>query len=106
MTPEHTSLAEQLQRDSHRICSLILNSDLEWIDIAIEIGQMRQICEAAAPDKLELFEAIYVSRFNRLWQQWRPPAADPGLFDFFDPGRQNPFDADREDPEGWGLTPA
>ena len=68
---ETLPLADWLKRESHRVCSLILNSDLEWIDIAIQIGQMRDRCEAEAPEKMELFEAIYVARFNRLWDQWR-----------------------------------
>jgi hypothetical protein len=64
-------LADWLKRESHRVCSLILNSDLEWIDIAIQIGQMRERCATEAPEKLDLFEAVYVGRFNRLWEQWR-----------------------------------
>lgn len=64
-------LAERLRRESHRICALILNSELEWIDIAIQINQMREMCESEAPEKAELFEALYVGRFNRLWDQWR-----------------------------------
>src|SRR5687768_11084123 len=71
MGEEKQSLAERLKRDSHRICALILNSDLEWIDISIEINEMRERCLAEAPDKAELFEAIYASRFERLWTQWR-----------------------------------
>ncbi len=64
-------LAERLRRESHRICALILNSEFEWIDIAIQINQMREMCESEAPEKAELFEALYVGRFNRLWEQWR-----------------------------------
>src|SRR5690242_10822973 len=63
-------LAEQLKRADHRICTLILNSDLQWIDVAIQIEQMRDLCLAQAPDKGDLFEALYVSRFRRLWDQW------------------------------------
>lgn len=73
MKTQNMTLAERFKRDSHRICSLILNSDMEWIDIAIEINRMRELCEIEAPEKLELFEAIYVARFNRLWEQWRNP---------------------------------
>ena len=71
MTQQNLSLADRLKRNSHRICALILNSDLEWIDISIHINQMRQVCEQEAPEKVELFEALYVSRFRRLWDQWR-----------------------------------
>ena len=64
-------LAERLRRESHRICALILYSDLEWIDIEIQINQMRELCWEEAPDKAELFEAIYARRFERLREQWR-----------------------------------
>ena len=66
---------ELLKRKADRISSLILFSDLEWIDIEIEIGQLRQWCEKTAPDKLQLFDLIYLPRFKRLWLQWRetPP---------------------------------
>jgi hypothetical protein len=37
---------------------------------------MRELCRAEAPEKAELFEAIYASRFERLWEQWRPGAQD------------------------------
>jgi len=71
MSQETGSLAERLKRESHRICTLILNTDLEWIDIELQINEMRELCRAEAPEKAELFEAIYASRFERLWEQWR-----------------------------------
>ena len=66
-----TDLADYLKRESHRICALILNSDCEKIDIAIQINKLREYCLDHAPDKADLFEAVYVGRFNRLWEQWR-----------------------------------
>jgi hypothetical protein len=73
MEHETLPLAENLKRESHRICSLILNSDLPWIDIAIQINEMREMCLEQAPEKAELFDAVYLSRFTRLWDQWRAP---------------------------------
>ncbi len=64
-------LATRLKRRSNRICYLILHSDMQWVDIAIEIEKMRQFVEEEAPQKIELFERLYVSRFQRLWDQWR-----------------------------------
>lgn len=71
MGPVRTSLSERLKRLSERISALILFSDLPWIDIEIQINQMRELCRAEAPDKLELFEALYAARFDRLRDQWR-----------------------------------
>lgn len=65
------SLAAELQLGADRITNLILHSDLEWIDIAIEINDLRERCRSRAPDKVELFDGIYGMRFERLWQQWR-----------------------------------
>jgi hypothetical protein len=31
---------------------------------------MRCFCEDYAPEKMDLFEMIYASRFLRLWQSW------------------------------------
>jgi hypothetical protein len=64
-------LSEYFKRESHRICAMILNSDLPKVDIAIQINQLREQCETLAPEKAELFECIYVGRFRRLWDQWR-----------------------------------
>jgi hypothetical protein len=31
---------------------------------------MREFCAENAPEKLPLFEMVYVSRFRRLWESW------------------------------------
>lgn len=72
MKTNEPSLAERLRRESDRICALILHSDLEWIDVAIQIQQMRELCRSEAPEREELFEKLYVRRFQRLWEQWHP----------------------------------
>jgi hypothetical protein len=63
--------ADTLQRGADRIAALILYSDLPEEDIALEIAALREVCEREAPDRAELFEAVYVGRFRRLWEQWR-----------------------------------
>jgi hypothetical protein len=63
--------ADILRRRSERICALILFSDYPKADLALEIGRLREQCAQEAPDKAELFELVYVSRFRRLWDQWR-----------------------------------
>lgn len=64
-------LAEELRRASHRICTLILSSDLPWIDIALEINAWRERVRTEDPEHLALFDHLYGSRFERLWAQWR-----------------------------------
>ena len=63
--------AEELKRGADRIANLILHSDLPWVDIAIEIEKLRDLCAERDPSHLDLFEQVYDSRFKRLWEQWR-----------------------------------
>ena len=58
----------ELQRMADHVCSLILISDYPEIDIEIEKSKVRERCEELYPD---LYEMIYESRFNRLWEQFR-----------------------------------
>ncbi|MEE8109880.1 MAG: hypothetical protein V3T44_02515 [bacterium] len=65
--------ARRLSRMADRVCSLILLEDYPRIDIEIEKEQVREECKRLFPDRLELYEMIYESRFNRLWSQFREP---------------------------------
>ncbi len=60
-----------LQRRADYICLLIVSSDLPEVDIEIEKNKLRAEVEENWPEKLRLYEMIYESRFDRLWQQWR-----------------------------------
>lgn len=59
------------QREADEISRLILDTDLPWIDIQLQIEPLRLRAESLFPKKMELFERIYIARFHRLWQQWR-----------------------------------
>lgn len=61
----------EVQRMADRVCILILSSDLPAIDIEIEKGKVRDRCLELYPDREELYEMIYESRFERLWDQFR-----------------------------------
>jgi hypothetical protein len=60
----------ELQRRADRVTSLILFSDYPDVDIEIEIINLRRWCAERWPDRLELFEMLYVSRFRRLREQF------------------------------------
>lgn len=64
------------QRQADEIGNLIVRSDLPWVDIAIRIEQLREEARRLFPLKPFLFEWIYVRRFNRLRQQFRPDETD------------------------------
>ena len=61
----------ELQRMADRVCTLILSSDLPAVDIAIERNKVRERCLELFPDQEDLFDIIYESRFDRLWDQFR-----------------------------------
>lgn len=63
--------AEEFRREADKIASMILYSDMPRVDIEIAIGSFRERVLAIFPEKGELFEAIYVNRFRRLWSQFR-----------------------------------
>ncbi len=69
-TPD-SDMAEELKRKADRISSLIVASDYPDIDIDIEIANLRRWCQAQLPDRLDLFEIVYLSRFRRLREQFR-----------------------------------
>ncbi|MFQ5693256.1 MAG: hypothetical protein ACE5IM_09465 [Nitrospinota bacterium] len=70
--------AGRLSRMADRVCFLILLEDYPRIDIEIEKEKVREACEGWFPDRLDLYEMIYESRFDRLWSQFREPLeADP-----------------------------
>jgi hypothetical protein len=61
----------ELQRMADYVCMLIVGTDYPEIDIEIEKAKVRQRCEELYPDRMDLYEMIYESRFNRLWYQFR-----------------------------------
>jgi hypothetical protein len=71
-----TRWIRRFQREADEIASLILDTDLPWIDIELRIDRLRQEARRLFPRKTELFEMVYASRYRRLWRQWRVTADD------------------------------
>jgi hypothetical protein len=63
---------QRIRRQADRIVSLILYSDMPRVDIEIQISTFRRSVLEQFPDKQELFDAIYIGRFRRLWDQFKP----------------------------------
>jgi hypothetical protein len=74
MTHPADTTAAELQRRADRLCALIVASDYPDVDIDVEIAGLRRWCERRMPDRLDLFELVYASRFRRLREQWRDPS--------------------------------
>jgi hypothetical protein len=69
--PAERDPADDLKRQADRICFLIVASDYPDVDIDIEIGNLRKWCGKHFPERRDLFEIIYVNRFQRLREQFR-----------------------------------
>ena len=67
---EQTLLMEELKRKAERVCVLILRSDYPEVDIAMERYRLREWCEQVFPDRMDLYDMIYESRFDRLIEQF------------------------------------
>jgi hypothetical protein len=68
---EDRQRAEAFRREADRIVSLILFSDMPRVDIEIAIRAFRERVLGVFPEKEDLFAALYLSRFRRLWSQFR-----------------------------------
>jgi hypothetical protein len=64
--------AERIRRTAERIAVLIVSTDYPLVDIAIERSKLRDEAEELFPDRMEIYDRIYESRFDRLIDQWRP----------------------------------
>jgi len=67
--------AATLRRKADRLAFLIVASDYPDVDLDVEIASLRRWVDRWLPHRRELFEMVYVSRFRRLREQFRPPRA-------------------------------
>ena len=74
---ERREALREFQRMADRVCTLILSSDLPPIDIEIEKDKVRERCLELYPDREQLYEMVYESRFQRLWDQFRSEREEP-----------------------------
>ena len=63
--------AEEIRKMADRIAVLIVSTDYPLVDIAIERSKLRDEAEELFPDRIEIYDRIYESRFDRLIEQWR-----------------------------------
>jgi hypothetical protein len=61
----------EFQRRVDRLCSLIVASDCAEREIDIERLHLRVQAATLFPDKMQLYDRIYESRFRRLREQFR-----------------------------------
>ena len=66
-----------LARMADGVSRLVLREDYPAIDVVIAVGNLRQTACEMFPGRDDLFEMVYVSRFRRLWRQFRGGQAAP-----------------------------
>ena len=69
--PRESKRMERLKRMADRISFLIVSTDYPEVDILIEEEKLREECKTLFPDRMDLFEIIYIARFKRLKEQFR-----------------------------------
>ena len=68
---EARAVMQEFQRQVDRVCALIVGSGCPKMDIDVERAKVRQKAEGLSPDRMGLYDMIYESRFDRLWNQFR-----------------------------------
>jgi len=63
--------ARTLQRLADRVSSMIVTSSYSDLECALAEREVRMECLRLLPDRMELFDRIYTSRFRRLREQFR-----------------------------------
>ncbi len=61
----------RLARLADRVSVLVLREDYPEIDVIIAVENLREISSEMFPGTDRLFEMVYLSRFRRLWRQFR-----------------------------------
>jgi hypothetical protein len=64
-------IVEKLKRKADLVCTLIFCERIPDETIAGERRLLRQWCQKFLPDRLELYDMVYESRFDRLIAQFR-----------------------------------
>ena len=59
------------QRRVDRLCSMILSSECPAEEVERQRLKLRVEAFAAIPERIDLYEMVYESRFTRLWEQFR-----------------------------------
>ena len=59
------------------IAHLIMHKHVTREEIDSQIVELRKSAERLFPYKMDLFDLIYMKRFERLWHDWRESPNDP-----------------------------
>lgn len=71
---EEEDAGRLLQRQGNRVASMIVTSTYSDLECALAERELRMECLRLFPDRMQLFDWIYTSRFRRLREQFRGAA--------------------------------
>ena len=60
-----------LQRKADRVASMIVTSSFTDLECALAERELRMECLRLCPNRMELYDLVYTSRFQRLRDQFR-----------------------------------
>ena len=60
-----------LRRMADRVASMIVTSSCTDLECALAERELRMECLRLLPERMELFDLVYASRFRRLREQFR-----------------------------------
>ena len=69
--PEYDDPARILQRLVDRVASMIVTSSCSDFECALAERELRMECLRLLPEKMDLFDRLYVARLRRLREQFR-----------------------------------
>ena len=75
MLPEEAAYS-RFQQHVDRLCFLIVATPCSDREIDIERLHLRTQAMQLFPEKMELYDCVYESRFRRLQQQFRSPSSN------------------------------
>lgn len=66
----------EFQRRTDKLCSMIVSNEFPADEVERERLNLRLEAFQVLADRIELYDMVYESRFTRLWEQFREPAAE------------------------------
>lgn len=69
--PGRRQQLRHLRRSADDLCRMILTTGYPEAEIALARGRLRALAESLFPDRMDVYDMIYESRFERLWVQFR-----------------------------------
>ena len=69
--------ADVLRRKADRVASMIVTSSYSDLDCALAERELRMECLRLLPERMDLYDLIYTTRFRRLREQFRVREQQP-----------------------------